>query len=157
MQRNFDPLNVLKMFRYPQVLLADISCGFLALTQYGLLSSIRHTVNPRFNLTTALISGLFYISPGAGFIVGSLAGGKFSDVSTKNWIAKRGGIRIPKDRLNSGLVPFFLVLPISILLYGWCLEKRFGGLALPIVLAFWIGVGVMSAFNGLNTYTAGES
>ena len=155
-QRRFNPLRVFKVLIRPQVLLADITCGFLALTQYGLLSSVRHIINPRFNLTTPLVGGLFYFAPGAGFVVGSLVGGRFSDHTVKRYIEKRNGVRLPKDRLNSGLVNFFFILPLSILLYGWCLDKDFGGLALPIVMAFWIGVGLMGAFNGLNTYTGGR-
>ncbi|SPN99921.1 related to MFS transporter [Cephalotrichum gorgonifer] len=153
-QRRFSPLRVFTLFMRPQVILADLTCGFLALTQYGLLSSVRHIINPRFHLTTPLIGGLFYLSPAAGFVVGSLVGGRFSDRTAKQYLAKRGGVRLPKDRLNSGLVQFFIVLPVSILLYGWCLDKQFGGLALPIVMAFWVGMGLMGAFNGLNTYTA---
>jgi hypothetical protein len=80
-----------------------------------------------------------------------------SDHAVKRYIVKRGGSRLPKDRLNSGLVHLFFVLPVSLLLYGWSLEKEIGGLALPIVMAFWIGVGLMGAWNGLNTYTAGSS
>lgn len=92
-----------------------------------------------------------------GFFVGSVVGGRFSDRTVKQYIVKRDGVRIPKDRLNSGLATLFIVLPISEVLYGWSLDKEFGGLALPIVAAFWIGAGLMGTFNSLNTYTAGKS
>lgn len=151
----FNCVRIFKLYGRPPVFLADLACGFLAVTQYGLLTSVRHIINPRFNLTTPLISGIFYIAPGIGFIVGSLVGGRFSDRTVKRWIERRNGIRLPKDRLNSGMVYMFLILPISTLLYGWGLDKKFGGLALAVVMAFWIGVGLMGAWNGLNTYTAG--
>lgn len=48
-----------------------------------------------------------------------------------------------------------MILPISLLLLGWGLQESIGGLALPIVAAFWAGVGLMGTFNALNTYTAG--
>jgi MFS family permease len=152
----FSPMRVLRLYLRPQIFLADLACGFLAVTQYGLLTSVRHIINPRFDLTTPMVSGLFYIAPGAGFIVGSLVGGRLSDRTVKQYIEKRGGLRLPKDRLNSSLIHMFVVLPGSMLLYGWGLDKQFGGLALPIVMAFWIGVGLMGAWNGLNTYTAGR-
>jgi MFS family permease len=123
-------------------------------TQYGILTSVRAVVNPRFNLTTPLVSGLIYIAPGMGFFVGSVVGGRLSDHTVKKYIMKRDGVRIPKDRLNSGLVGLFIGLPISMLLYGWSLQKEVGGLALPIVCAFWIGLSLMGTFNALNTYTA---
>lgn len=153
--KRFNPSKVFKLYRFPQVFLSDLACGFLAVTQYGILTSIRHVINPRFGFTTPLFSGLFYIAPGMGFIAGSLIGGRLSDHTVKRYIAKRDGVRLPKDRLNSGLPYMFLLLPISMLLYGWCLEKEFGGLALPVVLAFLIGTGLMGSWNGLNTYSAG--
>ncbi|KAH8671697.1 putative MFS transporter [Xylariales sp. PMI_506] len=152
--KRFNPMKVFRLFLRPQLFLADLVCGLLAVTQYGVLTSVRHIINPRFNLETPLVSGVFYIAPGVGFIVGSLVGGRLSDRTVKRYIAKRDGVRLPKDRLNGGLICFFSILPISMILYGWSLQKEFGGLALPIIAAFWIGTGLMIAFNGLNTYTA---
>lgn len=125
------------------------------MTQFGLLASVRYIITPRFNLSTPLVAGLFYIAPGAGFIAGSLFGGHLSDRTVIRYIAKRDGLRIPQDRLNSGLVGLLVVLPIWMLIYGWTLEKEVGSLALPVVSAFWIGAGLMGTFNGLNTYAAG--
>ncbi|KAJ3517695.1 hypothetical protein NM208_g14668 [Fusarium decemcellulare] len=152
--KRFNPTKIFKQFLRPQVFLADLTCGFLAVSQYGLLTCVRHIITPRFHITTPLISGLFYIAPGTGFIVGSVLGGRMSDHAVKRYLTKRDGMRLPKDRLNSGLIHLLAVLPVSLLLYGWGLEKKLGGLALPIVAAFWIGVGLMGAWNGLNTYTA---
>lgn len=153
--KRFNPSKVLKQNLRPQILLTNVTCGFLGITQYGLLTSIRHIINPRFHLTTPLVSGLFYLAPGLGFIMGAIIGGRLSDHTVKTYIKKRGGLRLPKDRLNSSLVYIVGVLPISILLYGWALQKTLGGLALPIVMAFWIGTGLMGAWNALNTYSAG--
>ncbi|KAK6086216.1 Dityrosine transporter 1-like protein 3 [Seiridium cupressi] len=150
----FNPVRVFKLLLRPNILLADLTCGLLACTQYGILTSVRHVINPRFNLSTPLISGLVYIAPGMGFFMGSVVGGRLSDRTVKRYIVKREGIRLPKDRLNSGLAGLFIVLPISMLLYGWSLQKEFGGLALPIVAGFWVGAGLMGTFNALNTYTA---
>lgn len=152
----FNPLRVFEMFLRKRVLLADLTCGLLAITQYALLTSVRHIINPRFHLSTPLISGIFYISPGCGFIVGSLVGGKLSDRTVKRWIARRDGLRLPRDRLNSGFPYLFFILPVSMLLFGWGLDKDFGGLPLAIVAAFWVGLGLMGAYNGLNTYTGGK-
>lgn len=152
--QRFNPWRVFRLLLRPNIALADLTCGLLATTQYGLLTSVRHVINPRFGLSTPLVSGLVYIAPGVGFFVGSVVGGRFSDRTVKRYMAKREGVRLPKDRLNSGLSGLFVVLPISMLLYGWSLDKEFGGLALPIVAGFWVGVGLMGTFNALNTYTA---
>ena len=134
----------------------DLACGLLAWNQYSLLAAPRELINPRFHLTSGLVSGLFYIAPGAGFLLGSIAGGRFSDMTMAKKIAARGGVRVPQDRLNSGLIAFFFIVPVASLVYGWCLECNVGGLAIAIVAAFFYGVGLMAAFSSLNTYCAGK-
>ncbi|KAF5538966.1 major facilitator superfamily transporter [Fusarium phyllophilum] len=152
--RTFNPMHVFCQFKYPKVILANIACGLLGFNQYGLLSSIRRVINPRFNLTSPLSSGLFYLAPGAGFLVGSTVGGKVSDIVVKRYMRKRNGQRIPEDRLNSSLVSVLIILPLGTLLYGWSVYHRLGGMALPIISAFIQGFGLMASFSGLNTYAA---
>jgi len=120
------------------------------------LTSARSIFNPRFNLTTPLVSGLFYLSPGIGFLIGSIVGGKLSDRAVKKWILKRNGVRLPQDRLNSGVATLFGVLPAATLIYCWTLEEEVGGMVVPIIAAFFAGVGLLGAFNALNTYSAGK-
>jgi hypothetical protein len=128
----------------------------LGFNQYGLLSSVRRIINPRFKLDSPLSSGLFYLAPGAGFLVGSTVGGKISDVVVKRYIRKRNGERCPEDRLNSSLPSILIILPLGTLLYGWSVHNRIGGMALPIVSSFIEGFGLMASFSGLNTYAAGK-
>lgn len=89
-------------------------------------------------------------------MLGAIAGGRFSDMTMAKKIIERGGKRVPQDRLNSGLFAFFLIIPSSQLIYGWCLQYDVGGLALAIVAAFFTGFGLMAAFSSLNTYCAGK-
>lgn len=177
----FNPMRLLRPLVYPNVILAvspyifsplmqwgerttgkltqheqDIACGLLSTLQYGLLSSIREIINPRFHLTTPLISGLFYIAPGAGFLLGSIVGGQFSDRTVRNYMLKRKGVRLPQDRLNSGLVAMLLVVPGASLTFGWTLKQEVGGMVVPVIMSFVAGAGLMGSFNGLNTYTAGK-
>jgi len=150
----FNPLKILQPLVYPNVILADIACGLLSTLQYGVLSSIREIINPRFHLTTPLISGLFYIAPGAGFLLGSIIGGQFSDYCVRKYIIKRKGIRLPQDRLNSGVLAMIFVVPGAALTFGWTLQEEVGGMAVPVIMSFVAGAGLMGSFNGLNTYTA---
>ncbi|UQC73496.1 major facilitator superfamily transporter [Colletotrichum lupini] len=150
----FNPMGVLRQFKYPNIVAANFACGLLGFNQYGLLSSIRRVINPRFGLTTPLISGLFYLAPGAGFLMGSTIGGRVSDHTVKRYIRKRNGLRLPQDRLKSSLPAIFFVLPAGTLIYGWSVQKEVGGIALPIVSCFFEGLGLMWSFSGLNTYSA---
>ncbi|GKZ55551.1 hypothetical protein AnigIFM49718_000628 [Aspergillus niger] len=170
--RAFNPVHIIRLFVYPNIFLAvhtphipplhtstnkekDLTCGFLSTFQYAILTSARSIFNPRFHLTTALVSGLFYLAPGAGFLVGSVLGGRLSDRTVRKYIIKRDGVRLPQDRLNSGLGTLFFVLPAAALVYGWTLQEEKGGMVVPIIAAFFGGVGLMGTFNGLNTYAAG--
>jgi len=38
------------------------------------------------------------------------------------------------------------------LIYGWSIEKRFGGIALPVIMMFSQGVAQLFCFPSLNTY-----
>ncbi|KAK2049729.1 major facilitator superfamily transporter [Colletotrichum somersetense] len=154
LRRAFNPMGVFRQFKYPNVLAANFACGLLGFNQYGLLSSIRRVINPRFNLTSPLISGLFYLAPGAGFLIGSTIGGRISDHTVKRYIRKRNGLRLPQDRLNSSLPAIFIVLPAGTLIFGWSLQKEVGGVALPVISSFFQGLGLMWSFSGLNTYSA---
>ncbi|KAH6973124.1 major facilitator superfamily domain-containing protein [Ilyonectria sp. MPI-CAGE-AT-0026] len=129
----FNPMVVFCQFTYPRILLANIACGLLSFNQYGLLSSVRRIINPRFGLSSPLESGLFYLAPGAGFLIGSTLGGKLSDQIVKVYIRKRNGLRLPEDRLNSSLPAILVVLPFA---------------------SFIQGVGLMASFSALNTYAA---
>ncbi|KAL4754488.1 hypothetical protein BDW72DRAFT_128058 [Aspergillus terricola var. indicus] len=149
----FSPNRVFRLWLYPNVLFSFLTCGLLATYLYALLSSARTIFNPRFNLTSALVSGLFYLAPGSGFLVGSVLGGRLSDMTVRRFIAQRG-FRLPQDRLNSGLIMLSLVLPGATLVYAWTLDQEVGGMAVPIIAGFVGGVGLMGSFNGLNTYAA---
>ncbi|KAL2853456.1 major facilitator superfamily domain-containing protein [Aspergillus pseudoustus] len=149
----FNPLPVFKLWLYPNIFFSFLTCGLLSTFLYALLSSARTIFNPRFNLTSALVSGLFYLAPGSGFLIGSVLGGRLADMTVRQYIKTRG-FRLPQDRLNSGLVMLFLVLPGATLVYAWSLDQEVGGMALPIVAGFVAGVGLMGSFNGLNTYAA---
>ncbi|KAL4731093.1 hypothetical protein ACLX1H_000053 [Fusarium chlamydosporum] len=152
--QTINPMHVFRQFVYPKVIIANIACGLLGFNQYGLLSSVRRVINPRFNLTSPLHSGLFYLAPGAGFLAGSTVGGMISDVVVKRYVRKRNGERRPEDRLKSSLPSVLIILPLGTLLYGWSVQKRIGGMALPIVSSFIEGFGLMASFSGLNTYAA---
>lgn len=150
----FYKINVLKVIlitRYETVLLASLMCSTIMYNMYALLTPLRYVVDDRFNITSSIISALYYLPPGIGYLVGSLVGGKYSDYTVKYYIKKRGK-RIPEDRLRASIFFFGGSLPISILLYGWSIEKRFGGNALPIIMMFINGFSQTMCFPSVNSY-----
>jgi MFS family permease len=119
---------------------------------YSLLTPIRYVLNPRFHLTSPLQSGLFYIAPGCGYLLGTFFGGRWADRTVWLWITKRGGERVPEDRLRSVLLAMGVVIPGCILIYGWSVERSAGGVALPVVVMFVQGVAQLFCFPSLNAY-----
>ncbi|KAH8590618.1 major facilitator superfamily domain-containing protein [Bisporella sp. PMI_857] len=152
----FNPLPTLSLVMYPNILLTNLTCGFLGWVQYSLLASPRNL--PIFTgiaAPSSLTPSLFYLAPGAGFLVGTLFWGKFSDNAVRRYTASRG-FRLPQDRLNASVAGFFIAT-VAFLIYGWALQKSVGGIPLAVVSIFVTGFGLMASFNCLNTYSAGKT
>lgn len=143
---------VVLLFSYPNLLITGLASSALIWNMYSILTAIRYVLNPRFDLTSPIQSGLFYIAPGCGYLAGSPLGGRLADSMVKKWIRKRGGARIAEDRLRSCYVWLGVVLPVSIILYGWSVQAEFGGIALPVITLFVQGAVQWLCFPSLNTY-----
>lgn len=139
------------LFTYPNLLIAGIASSSLVWNMYSLLTPIRYVLNPRFGLDTPLQSGLFYIAPGCGYLVGSFLGGRWADHIVKKHIEIKGR-RVPEDRLRSCWFFLGVAVPASMLIYGWSVEKAVGGVPLPVIAMFVQGIAQLFCFPSLNTY-----
>ena len=147
-----NPVRVIALFKYPNQLLAGFATGALTWNMYTLLTPIRYVLNPRFHLESPVMSGLFYLAPGCGYIIGTLGGGRWADHVVKKWIRKRNGERIPEDRLRSSLPFLGCIIPGCILIYGWSVDKKVGRIPLPVIVLFIQGVAQLFAFPSINAY-----
>lgn len=146
------PVRLFKSFRHFNLVLAAYANSALTWNMYSLLTPIRYVINPRFRLESPLLSGLFYLAPGAGYLLGTFIGGRMSDQTVIRWAKIRNDRRIPEDRLRV-TVPFLVfVTPGCLILYGWSLEKSFGGIPLTVITMFMQGVSQMIAFPSINAY-----
>ena len=147
-----NPWRVLVLFKHLNLLLAALSSSSLVWNMYSLLTPIRYVLNPRFDLETPMLGGLFYLAPGVGYLIGTFLGGRWADMTVKRWIKKRNGTRVPEDRLRSA-VPFIgVVIPGCILIYGWSVDQEVGGIPLPVIVLFIQGVAQLFCFPSINTY-----
>ncbi|KAL6823721.1 MFS general substrate transporter [Trichoderma camerunense] len=147
-----NPIRVMRLFRYWNQVLVAFASSALVWNMYSLLTPIPYVLNPRFHLESPLVSGLFYLAPGSGYLLGTFFGGRWADRTVKLWIKKRNGVRIPEDRLRSA-VPFMAILmPSCILVYGWAVDRAVGGIPVPVIMLFLQGVGQLFCFPSLNTY-----
>lgn len=118
---------------------------------YSLLTPIRFVLNPRLNLTTPLQSGLLFLAPGAGYLLGTQVGGRWADRTVKSWMRRRG-YRLQEDRLRSSILTLSILLPAATLLYGWSLDQNVGGIPLPTIGMALLGFAQTSASPALNVY-----
>jgi multidrug resistance protein len=139
------------LFSYPNLLIVGLASSSLIFNMYLLLTPITYVLNARFNFTTPIQSGLMFLAPGSGYLLGTCFGGRLSDYYVKTYIAKRGR-RVPEDRLRA-VVPFLgVIMPGCMLIYGWTIDKDVGGIALPVVVMFLQGVAQLLCFPSLNAY-----
>ncbi|KAI0853264.1 MFS general substrate transporter [Daldinia vernicosa] len=146
-----NPWRVIRLWEYPNLFLTGIASASLVWNMYSLLTPIRYVLNPRYNLTTPMQGGLFYLAPGCGYLLGTFIGGRYADYVVKKYIKKRG-MRIPEDRMYSALPFMGIVIPGCVLIYGWSVEKDVGGIPLTVVVLFLQGVAQLFCFPSLNTY-----
>ncbi|GIZ36956.1 hypothetical protein CKM354_000042100 [Cercospora kikuchii] len=146
-----NPARVVILFKYPNLVIVAVASASLVWNMYSLLTPIRQVLNPRFNLSSPIQSGLFYIAPGCGYLTGTFFGGRWADAVVKRYMKKRG-TRIAEDRLHSCLPAMGIVIPASMIVYGWSIEKKVGGIALPVIAMFLQGVAQLFCFPSLNTY-----
>lgn len=59
-----NPWRVVKLYRYPNLIVVALASSSLVFNMYSLLSPIRYVLNPRFNLNSPIQSSLFYLAPG---------------------------------------------------------------------------------------------
>ncbi|KAJ2905511.1 hypothetical protein MKZ38_005155 [Zalerion maritima] len=147
-----NPWRVLRLYRYPNLILTGLASSALIWNMYSLLTPIRYVLNPRFNLTTPMEGGLFYLAPGGGYLAGTFIGGRYADFVVRKWISKRDGVRVPEDRLRSAIPFMGIAIPACILIYGWGVETNKGGIPLAVIMMFLQGVAQLFCFPSLNTY-----
>ncbi|KAI1862635.1 uncharacterized protein JN550_010160 [Neoarthrinium moseri] len=145
-----NPWRVIRLYEYPNLLLAGLASSALLWNMYSILAAIRYVLNPRFNLTTPLQGGLFYLAPGVGYLLGTFFGGRYADIVVRKYIKKRG-MRIPEDRLYSSL-PFMSFIAACMLVYGWTIQMDKGGIPLAVIILFLQGFAQLFCFPSLNTY-----
>ncbi|KAL2867252.1 putative MFS transporter [Aspergillus lucknowensis] len=147
-----NPWRVITPFQYPSLLVTAFASGSLVWNQYALFTPIRYVLNPRFNLSSPLQSGLLFLAPGIGYIVGSFGGGRWADHVARRSFQRRGNVFVAGDRLYAAVPFMVLLIPACMLIYGWSVERAFGGLALPVIFMFLQGVAQLFCFPSLNTY-----
>lgn len=72
----------------------------------------------------SVITGLLYLPNGLGTFLGSIIGGKWSDLIIKKSIKRNNGKLVPEARLAENMVFAGLCISVGMILFGWAADKR---------------------------------
>ncbi|KAK4049269.1 hypothetical protein OIV83_004205 [Microbotryomycetes sp. JL201] len=149
-----NPLRPLRLLLLPHILALSLNSSFVLMSTYTVLVPLSQTVAPRYSINNAALLGLFYLAQGCGNLCASPFAGRYADWMLKHYLKKRNGVYLPEDRLRATLIGGAFLLPTSVLVLGWILEKVDGkaGLALTVILLFTNGAGLMFVLTPANTY-----
>ncbi|CAN8100121.1 unnamed protein product [Discula destructiva] len=111
------------LFAYPSVLwsaaIYSCSVGWLIVVS----ESVTVIYREEYYHFNALQTGLMYISPFIGGVLGTVVAGKVSDVIVKAMARRNGGLYEPEFRLVMAIPILFTTL-IGLMGYGWAAEER---------------------------------
>ncbi|CAG8591392.1 18549_t:CDS:2 [Acaulospora morrowiae] len=147
--KRFNPFSSLELLKYPWVSLIQVYiCAVFAII-FAQNTLVPRSFEKLYNLSTAEV-GLVFLAPSAGYMLGSVIGGRYSDFVLAKYKTRNGGISYPEMRLNSSWLGAVLI-PISFFVYGWFVEFKLP-LYLPLIAMFLGGFSTYLAFNSTSTY-----
>jgi len=113
-----------------------------------------YTIGRRYHIQNEALIGACLLPAGFGSMVGATIVGRISDQTVIKWRRKRKGLWYPEDRLRAALIPFAIIIPLSILTFGLVNKFIDGhlGLGLCLVCLFSTGVGVDMTFGACVAY-----
>lgn len=117
------PLKSLHFLRYPPVTLA---ITFSAIS-FAILYFVNMTVEYSYSRSPynfkPLYVGLLYIPNSVTYVIASIYGGKWVDNLLRQY-KKKYGTLAPEARISWNVVTAVISFPISLLIFGWCLDKK---------------------------------
>ena len=112
------------LFAYPAILWStlvySLSIGWLIVLSEAISEVYKGADNYNFN---SLQTGLVYISPFIGGIIGTAVAGKFSDIIVRFMSRRNGGVYEPEFRLVM-TIPIAVSTCIGLMGFGWSAEER---------------------------------
>lgn len=112
------------LFSYPAILWSAVvyacSIGWLIVISESMAMIYQESDSYNFD---ALQTGLVYLSPFIGGLLGTAVAGKVSDIIVKAMAARNGGLYEPEFRLIMG-IPIAITTVIGLMGFGWSAEER---------------------------------
>ncbi|KAK3674357.1 hypothetical protein LTR78_005826 [Recurvomyces mirabilis] len=112
------------LFAYPAILWStlvySLSIGWLIVLSESVATIYENQASYNFS---ALQTGLVYISPFVGGVLGTAVAGKVSDIIVRAMSRRNGGIYEPEYRLVMA-IPILIFTSIGLMGYGWSAQER---------------------------------
>lgn len=144
-----NPLSSLSLFQYPKVLAMLLYAGLIYGSYYNISLSQTRIMHNLYKLSS-LKTGLTYLSIGAGNILGSYFGGRFSDYIYFRANRNSNFPSRPEARLHS-CWPGAILIMIGLGLNGFFVEYRYA-LSFTLFSQFLVGLGMANVFTVTSTY-----
>jgi len=143
-----NPLEPLWLLRSPSMLLAGIIISSSQMALFVIAVPLPYTIGLRYHITIEALIGACLLPSGVGSMVGSAIVGRVSDLTVIKWRRKRKGVWYPEDRLRAAVIPFAVLVPLSLLGFGLVNKFVDGnlGIMLSLVCLFFDGAGVNMTF-----------
>ncbi|GMM36808.1 Qdr3 protein [Saccharomycopsis crataegensis] len=144
------PTKSVVFLRYPPVLLMLIysAISFMCLYFVNISITYQYSRAP-YNFSTIIV-GLCYIPNSTSYILTSLFSGRWIDKLLQNF-EKKHGFLSPEARISWNCYIAAIILPLSLLISGWCWDKKTFWI-IPMVGTFIWGAGSLLVINTTVTY-----
>ncbi|KAF4614431.1 hypothetical protein D9613_003523 [Agrocybe pediades] len=108
----------------------------------------------RYNISNEALVGACFTPAGLGNITGAAIVGRISDRTVISWRKRRGGVWYPEDRLRAALLPYALIIPITLVIFGLANQFIDGklGLSICLICLYVNGIGIEMAFGPCAAY-----
>ncbi|PWW71566.1 MFS general substrate transporter [Tuber magnatum] len=111
------------LFAYPAILWSTVVYSFSVGWLIVLSETVAHIYQEHPYNFSRLATGLVYISPFIGGIIGTAVAGKISDIIVRAMSRRNGGVYEPEFRLVMG-IPVAITTAIGLMGFGWSAEER---------------------------------
>ncbi|CAG8484059.1 4915_t:CDS:2 [Acaulospora morrowiae] len=148
-QSHFNPLAPLALLSH-----SSVSLSLLYIASLYSIIYVQNTLMSRnfvglYHIKSSEV-GLAFLSPSIGFVIGSVAGGKYSDIMFKRAKERNSGVGYPEMQLNIGTLVAMAVFQISYVNYGWMIARGIR-IVFPLITMFLGGLGYAIVFNSIST------
>ncbi|KAF9554259.1 MFS general substrate transporter [Agrocybe pediades] len=149
-----NPLRPMLLLRSPNLLLISVILSTSLMSVFVLLVPLAYTIGARYNISNEALVGACFTPAGLGNITGAAIVGRISDRTVISWRKRRGGVWYPEDRLRAALLPYALIIPITLVIFGLANQFIDGklGLSICLICLYVNGIGIEMAFGPCAAY-----